>query len=236
VVPFFFFKTLDDRYLVKTIPSIEALTFLRRLPDYFQYITEHPNTLLLRIVGFFRLERRGKIVFFLVMENVFYGKHAISEQYDMKGSTVGRSTNSSVPSSESAMKDLDFLKFRGNIALGSELRNVLMKQIKEDANWLDIHKLLDYSLLVGLSVSPSETSEKAAEDISMFRQDGGGLRVGNMVVYMGIIDILTKYNMKKRAEHYIIGALNDRNQISAIPPDKYRARFVAFFKTIFTDK
>jgi len=117
--------------------------------------------------------------------------------------------------------------------LGNEMQSSLIHQIEEDTKWLDVHKLLDYSLLVGISSSPSESTDEEMEDISIFKQDGGGLRVGNMVVYFGIIDILTKYDIKKRAEHYIIGALNDRNQISAIPPDKYRVRFVDFFKTIF---
>jgi len=231
----FFFKTLDNRYLIKTIPPIEALTLLKKLPDYFKYIVEHPNTLLLRILGFYRIEKRGQIIFFLVFENVFYGQYSITEQYDMKGSTVGRSTNSSERLSDSAMKDLDFLKWRKNLSLSTDVRSSLLQQIEEDARWLDGHRLLDYSLLIGICNAPDPLLENNDNfnDISIFRKMGGGLKVGKEIVYIGIIDILTKFTMKKKAEHYIIGALSDRNQISAIPPDKYRLRFVEFFRNIF---
>jgi len=102
---------------------------------------------------------------------------------------------------------------------------------------LDEHKLLDYSLLIGICSVPEMLPDSSFNDVSLYRHAGGGLKIGNKeVMYIGIIDILTKYNMKKRAEHYIIGTFNDRNQISAIPPDKYRIRFVEFFRSIFTTK
>uniref|UniRef100_A0A7S1U3Z0 PIPK domain-containing protein n=1 Tax=Phaeomonas parva TaxID=124430 RepID=A0A7S1U3Z0_9STRA len=69
----------------------------------------------------------------------------------------------------------------------------------------------------------------------VWSQDSGGFQGrapdGTMqddIFYMGIIDILQQYNTKKWAENLLKGFKYDRNEISAVRPDKYARRFRDF--------
>ncbi len=91
---------------------------------------------------------------------------------------------------------------------------------------------------------------------SVFRRDYGGLnsnvngRQGNEVYFIGIIDILTLFDLKKKAEHVLKTVKNfdnvsieiwhldlktnpDQKNISAIPPAPYKERFLNYCSTIF---
>lgn len=48
------------------------------------------------------------------------------------------------------------------------------------------------------------------------------------VWFMGIIDILQRYNARKRMENFIKGIKHDKHSISAVPPAEYARRFVEF--------
>ncbi|KAG2383268.1 hypothetical protein C9374_004605 [Naegleria lovaniensis] len=69
---------------------------------------------------------------------------------------------------------------------------------------------------------------------SLFQQFHGGtlslpLEDGTReIYYFGIIDLLQKWNNKKQIEHIFKGFVSDRNQISAVSPKHYAARFVKF--------
>ena len=58
----------------------------------------------------------------------------------------------------------------------------------------------------------------------------GGLRSidGSKIYFVGIIDILTPYSLKKRAEHTIRSIQYDSQTISCIPPEPYSQRFIEF--------
>ncbi|EGC39045.1 hypothetical protein DICPUDRAFT_148173 [Dictyostelium purpureum] len=55
---------------------------------------------------------------------------------------------------------------------------------------------------------------------------------GGIVYYLGLIDILTTYNLKKRGENALKGMLFDRTQISAINPKDYQSRFIKYIESI----
>ncbi|PIA19471.1 SAICAR synthase-like protein [Coemansia reversa NRRL 1564] len=67
-----------------------------------------------------------------------------------------------------------------------------------------------------------------------YREDGGILstdrndRPAQLIYYLGVIDILTPYNMLKRTEHVVKSMVHDGSQISAINPRKYGLRFLRF--------
>ncbi|KAF9045989.1 SAICAR synthase-like protein [Hymenopellis radicata] len=73
----------------------------------------------------------------------------------------------------------------------------------------------------------------------IFYQDEGGLRgtdenndCQDTIYYLGVIDILTPYNMAKKVEHLWKGMKADRHKISPVQPDEYGERFFAFMKAI----
>lgn len=59
--------------------------------------------------------------------------------------------------------------------------------------------------------------------------------VYDVVIYMGIIDILQTYNMKKRMEHTCKSMQYDPMSISAIEPTLYAKRFTDFLLKVFPE-
>nr|GMD08878.1 phosphatidylinositol 4-phosphate 5-kinase 8 [Ipomoea batatas] len=57
--------------------------------------------------------------------------------------------------------------------------------------------------------------------------------VYDVVLYMGIIDILQEYNMKKKLEHAYKSMLIDPMSISAVEPKLYSKRFINFLEKVF---
>jgi hypothetical protein len=73
-----------------------------------------------------------------------------------------------------------------------------------------------------------------------FYADDGGFRSTDendqptgQLYFMGIIDILTPYDMKKKTEHYWKSMTQDKHGISAVKPSEYGHRFASYMvKTI----
>ncbi|KZT66258.1 SAICAR synthase-like protein [Daedalea quercina L-15889] len=73
----------------------------------------------------------------------------------------------------------------------------------------------------------------------LFYQNEGGLRATDeqndnmdLIYYLGVIDILTPYNTKKKVEHFWKGLSADKHKISPVPPREYGDRFFSFMKAI----
>lgn len=57
--------------------------------------------------------------------------------------------------------------------------------------------------------------------------------VYDVVIYLGIIDILQEYNMKKKMEHACKSVKFDPLSISVVEPKIYSKRFITFLERIF---
>lgn len=90
---------------------------------------------------------------------------------------------------------------------------------------------------------PDEMPDEMAEGRRgfYFYSDDGGFRAtheddqpGEEIYYLGIIDCLTRYNLIKKSEHFLKGLATPANKsgLSAVPPDRYGARFVDFISGI----
>ncbi|KAF9608430.1 hypothetical protein IFM89_009796 [Coptis chinensis] len=60
--------------------------------------------------------------------------------------------------------------------------------------------------------------------------------VYDVVLYLGIIDILQEYNMKKKIEHACKSLQFDPMSISAVEPKLYSDRFIKFLNKVFPDQ
>ncbi|PRP77948.1 hypothetical protein PROFUN_08482 [Planoprotostelium fungivorum] len=251
----FFFKTSDDRYLLKTLPSDEAMLLLRLLPDYFKYLSRNRDALLIRFFGLHRMVYQGKIIYFAVMENIFDTPLPLHERYDLKGSKLDRLVKISPGiNPEVALKDLNFNRL---IHIGQIQKEFFMSQLERDSKWLEERNICDYSLLVGIHDSkklppgsrflkPLRPSKDRVK-VSRWRVALGGVNSvhvqesdpekGEEVYFFGIIDILTQYDAKKKAEHAIktllyYSSAEGGSAISAVPPPQYQDRFVKFMGSI----
>lgn len=57
--------------------------------------------------------------------------------------------------------------------------------------------------------------------------------VYDVVLYLGIIDILQEYNLKKKLEHTYKSLQYDPMSISVIEPKLYSKRFINFLERVF---
>ncbi|CDH54624.1 phosphatidylinositol-4-phosphate 5-kinase its3 [Lichtheimia corymbifera JMRC:FSU:9682] len=90
-----------------------------------------------------------------------------------------------------------------------------------------------------VQLDSSELPESPSEERRwcIFYADDGGFRStdehnlpGLSLYFVGIIDILTPYNMVKKTEHIWKSITQDKYGISAVPPTAYGRRFLQFMK------
>ena len=190
----FFFYSHDGRFMIKT-QTPEENKFLRKiLPHYYQYVSLNPNTLLTRFYGMHRVKMRHlkRKVHFVIMHSVFDTKEKIYRIYDLKGSTVGRSSGPDKVRKEGVVyKDLDLVDDQVKFQLGTK-RKLFMEQLEKDASFLASLNIMDYSLLIGIhdktraddslernhSVSGSVTGSGG-------RGGGGGGKAGSVEEMLG---------------------------------------------------
>ena len=64
----------------------------------------------------------------------------------------------------------------------------------------------------------------------MVLEDEEGRCIGNEVYFVGLIDILQKYNKRKKLENWIKSVKYEESSISSVPPDLYAQRMHDFFE------
>ncbi|KAK9800236.1 hypothetical protein WJX73_003652 [Symbiochloris irregularis] len=166
-----FFLSHDDKYIIKTVRKGEKKLLLDLLPQYCQHVERHPHTLLIKFYGLHRVRPlKGAKVRFIVMNNVFQTSLPIHQRYDLKGSTQGRGQGRGAAPNGSAtiLKDLDL-----NIQLKLEesWQNRLQWQLAQDCRLLEQLRVMDYSLLLGVTLcntgygsAPATDKEDDADD------------------------------------------------------------------------
>ena len=248
-----FFSTENGKYFVKTIPDEELLLFRKILGSYYDHILSYPNTLITRFYGLYRIRQStaNNWMSFVVMENLFVDPQALGlalhETYDLKGSTVNRNAkiDGNVDRSTYALKDNDFKR---SINVGPRAKAVLLQQVECDTRWMESHNICDYSLLVGFHsreyfgeddepfdkyVIKNFQNQKPNQS-SIFRQFNGGMLSLDCreIYFIGIIDILTEFNFKKKSEKIVKSLYYDASKISAMEPTPYRRRYVKYVSSI----
>merc|ERR1712013_610234 len=97
----------------------------------------------------------------------------------------------------------------------------------------DMPELVDFRRVYKLEMEEEE--EEDNDGAGIFCQDQGGMqmkyddgREGNAIYFCGIIDVLQKYNKRKKVENFFRGLNTDTSTISAVPPDQYSQRMYEF--------
>jgi hypothetical protein len=85
----FLYFSSNQKFIVKTTTKNEINSLLKIMKDYLSYLIANPNSLLVRFLGAHSLTMYGRVLYFVVMLNVFQ-KAELSERYDLKGSWVQR--------------------------------------------------------------------------------------------------------------------------------------------------
>lgn len=129
----------------------------------------------------------------------------------------------------------------------------LMVHLENDVEWLATNNIMDYSLLVGVADTEdcgeanislarfeSPLSPRTGH-LSLWNVDFGGVRAANgdltprrEIYYMGVIDILQDYNLKKWMETQGKSLMVDPSLISAVNPRSYGQRFLKWMEMHFS--
>lgn len=136
--------------MIKTQTKEENKFMKRILPHYYKYVSENPNTLLVRILAMHRVKmyHLRRKVHFVIMSSVFDTPEEIHSIYDLKGSLIGRHATEKEKASGGVLKDLDLLESKTKFKLGSK-KGKFIEQLRKDAMFLASLNIMDYSLLVG---------------------------------------------------------------------------------------
>jgi hypothetical protein len=80
-----FYWSQDGRFMIKSISKAESHTMRRIVGSYRDHLVRHPNNLLMRILGLYRLKVNSDKWEIVVIQNIFETHHPIHERFDMKG-------------------------------------------------------------------------------------------------------------------------------------------------------
>ena len=224
----FFFYSDDGKFMLKTITVGEYEFFRKILPDYFFHVLNNPHTLITRFYGLHKITGTSPL-YFVVMGNLFSTSHEIHHKFDLKGSRYGRKTKPTADKSI-ARKDLDF---NSKISVGRENKKILLFQVEQDSEFLQRLNIIDYSLLLGIHEVQGNSILSDKNSPFSEKDDGGLLSTSKKELYfIGIIDFLTKFGAKKKIEHFVMGTLHGKKQVSCVPPLDYFKRFVTYIDSI----
>jgi len=217
----FFWITADKKFVVKTISSSEYHLMTNILPQYYQYIFHHPESLIVRLLGAYSFRIfEGPEICFLVMRNMFYTDFPLHFRYDLKGSWEQRTAGEKFRKNprRTVGKDLDFGDKR--IYIPGNFCKTLLDTLQKDCEFLASNQLIDYSLLVGIHDKNFEGTFAGAQPVSKegtFTRDNYSVKhpslegptigvfdgVDGSRGVIGIIDILQQFTWRKKAEKFL---------------------------------
>ncbi|KAM6901009.1 phosphatidylinositol-4-phosphate 5-kinase, type I, beta a [Lycodopsis pacificus] len=259
-----FYLTSDDEFIIKTVQHKEAEFLQKLLPGYYMNLNQNPRTLLPKFYGLYCIQCSGATVRVVVMNNVLPRAMKMHYMYDLKGSSYKRraSRKERVKSSPT-FKDLDFQEMHEGLHFDPDTYSALMKTLQRDCRVLESFKIMDYSLLLGIHVSDqkplsresrcdsrkgqkvlystalesirgnAKAPEPVADDDTL-----GGIpaknKDENLLIFLGIIDILQSYRFIKKVEHSWKALVHDGDTVSVHRPSFYADRFLNFMgSTVF---
>uniref|UniRef100_A0A453D1M2 Phosphatidylinositol 4-phosphate 5-kinase n=1 Tax=Aegilops tauschii subsp. strangulata TaxID=200361 RepID=A0A453D1M2_AEGTS len=299
-----FFLSQDDQFMIKTLRKSEVQVLLRMLPYYYRHVHAYENTLVTKFFGLHRVRpSSGQKFRFVVMGNMFCTELRIHRRFDLKGSSLGRSTEKIKIDENTTLKDLDLnysfylepswrdallnlllgfhYRARQNLQIGSSCPESILPDkltVLSEADAAEKDSAYNYrdglilvqrgsdkngSDAVGPHIRGSRLRAPSGcfEEVDLLlpgtgrlpiqlgvnmparaekegKQEEGSKSLHHMydvVLYIGIIDILQKYNMTKKIEHAYKSIKYKYNplSISAVEPQFYSERFLKFVGTAF---
>jgi len=221
-----FFKTRDDRFILKSMSRFEFQSFSEFAPHYFKYLKQcqetGTKTLLGKIVGVYKVgykseaTRTGVKLDLLIMENLFYKKE-VDKSYDLKGSVRNRLV-ATEGKKDQVQVLLDENLVRGScespLYINAADKDLLVDAIKRDTAFLATHHMMDYSLLAGICRNSGE-------------------------LVVGIIDYIRTFTWDKKLETLVKSVKSSgvfggpAKTPTVINPEFYRKRFTDAMDSYF---
>ncbi|KAL9602447.1 MAG: hypothetical protein Q9219_001871 [cf. Caloplaca sp. 3 TL-2023] len=204
-----FLKTLDDRFVLKSLPSNETQTFLRFAPAYFQLMSEclfHDlPSVIAKMVGFYQIVIKNPLTgvdfnwYLIVMENLFYDRSP-TRIFDLKGSMRNRRIQSTGEQNEVLLDEnmVDFI-YESPLFAREHSKKLLRASVWNDTLFLSRQNVMDYSLMIAIDEQRKE-------------------------LVVGIIDVIRTYTWDKKLEFWFKGG-GGKAKPTVTSPRDYKNRF-----------
>ena len=237
----FFLKTLDERFVYKSLTESEFNMFIDNIFAYFKYISQFlfhkmPSSLA-KILGAYKVIAKSpngkeKQYYLILMENLFYGLtiggkinyNSVGSNlkvYDLKGSKSNRYIKKKDRKPGQVLLDTNFVEDfnREPLFIESNVFDKLKKAFDNDTAFLNKLGVIDYSLLLVIDTSDNK---KNNDDEDLF--DLYGKKTNYKLIKLGIIDYCRKYTWDKQLEFY--GKTIIYRELPTITePENYSKRF-----------
>ena len=167
-----------------------------------------------------------------------YNIHSDTLNINYRTSQISNKSNTSIsvnspissyPGSQ-VLKDINFLIFMKDlklIRLSSRIKDNLLRRIEKDVKFLKSRNIMDYSLLLGISIGHRKAPSKDKLNDREFTSIEGKVRY-----HFGIIDYLQIFGNSKKMERFakLFKYHENIKLISAVPSAYYAKRFYEFIK------
>ena len=235
-----FYKSHDDKYVLKFINKYEFDMFLETGFQYFHHIAKFlfhkmPSALA-KILGAFQIKKKNlslnneETFYILLMENLFFNKenkNKVIKTYDLKGSNSNRYINKKDQKENQVLPDTNFkIEFNANpLPLQRNLAELLTAAIHNDSLVLCKMNVVDYSLLLIIDEIVEDNQEYSRSDKEISK-DMSLINDSHIkTIRIGIIDYVRKYTWDKQLEHVGKFIIN-RLEPTIVNPIMYRLRFI----------
>ena len=203
-----FLKTLDDRFVLKSLSQIETQAFLRFAPAYFRIMSEslfhELPSVIAKMLGFYQIVIKNSATgiefnwFVLVMENLFYDRSP-TRIFDLKGSMRNRRIQSTGEQNEVLLDEnmVEFI-YESPLFAREHSKKLLRASVWNDTLFLSRQNVMDYSLMIAIDENRKE-------------------------LVVGIIDCIRTYTWDKKLESWIKD--RGKNRPTVTSPKEYKSRF-----------
>ncbi|MCJ1359005.1 MAG: 1-phosphatidylinositol-3-phosphate 5-kinase [Icmadophila ericetorum] len=203
-----FLKTLDDRFVLKSLSQIETQAFLRFAPAYFRIMSEalfhELPTVIAKMLGFYQIIIKNPVTgvefnwFLLIMENLFYDRSP-TLIFDLKGSMRNRRIQSTGEQNEVLLDEnmVEFI-YESPLFAREHSKKVLRASVWNDTLFLSRQNVMDYSLMIAIDEDRKE-------------------------LVVGIIDCIRTYTWDKKMESWFKD--RGKNRPTVTSPREYKNRF-----------
>ncbi|KAM3419221.1 hypothetical protein BST61_g5162 [Cercospora zeina] len=203
-----FLRTLDNRFIIKSLQEVELKAFTKFAPDYFNFMSytlfHGVPSVIAKMFGLFQVNIRNPATgvdfsyYLLVMENLFY-ERTPNRRFDLKGSMRNRKIESTGQADEVLLdENLVETIFESPLFVREHSRKLLQASVFNDTLWLCKQNVMDYSLMAGFDDTRKE-------------------------LVVGIIDCIRTYTWDKKLESWIKD--RGKNKPTITSPKDYRNRF-----------
>uniref|UniRef100_A0A6B2L922 PIPK domain-containing protein n=1 Tax=Arcella intermedia TaxID=1963864 RepID=A0A6B2L922_9EUKA len=224
----YFYKTADERFLIKTIVYPEVCALLSLLKDYYKHLVMYPKSFLVKICGMWRIkDDEREDIWIIVMKNTFPPSFKMEETYDLKGRKA--KPGSKLATEGDVKRDNQY----SPILFQEEDKLFFISQIQHDVELLRSHKMMDYSLLIGIHTGPLDADSMPSNFLrgDSFRNIQNSNSYTLKYIWINIIDILTVYNTQKKIANLFKTKLFERDSLSTVDSEFYATRFLNFATT-----